>query len=239
MKRKIFSKNSLTLATKMAKYNIRIIFAEKFIWFLLASFALMIFFSVQKVLQQDIISEDMIYGILMLPGVILVFYPAVFGIQSDQDNGLLEILFGIPDYRYKVWLIRLLMVFVVTFVILVLYGLLLQILLIPFNIWEMTYQLMYPTVFIGGVSFMFSTIVKNGNGTAVIMVLIAMAFYLLGDALVASKWNIFLNPLEVPEDTNELIWANTVSDNRLFLGIGIIVSIVFGLFNLQKREKFI
>ena len=41
--------------------------------------------------------------ILMFPSMLLIFYPAVFGIQNDEDSRILEILFGIPDYKYKVW----------------------------------------------------------------------------------------------------------------------------------------
>ncbi len=51
----------------------------------------------------------------MFPCVLLVFYPAVFGIQNDEDSRILEILFGIPDYKYKVWGVRLLMIYVAIF----------------------------------------------------------------------------------------------------------------------------
>ena len=239
MKTKENIKNSAYSIFKMARYNVSIIFANKFIWFLLASFALMIFFSIQNVLEHDIITEDYIYNILMLPGILLIFYPAVFGIQSDEDSGIIEILFGIPDYRYKVWMFRLLIVFLVVFVILVIYAYVLSILLIPVNAFEMAYYLMYPVLFLGSLSFMFSTLIKNGNGTAVVMVLIGLVMFMLGENISTSKWNIFLNPVRIPDDSNEIIWAMTVRDNRIFLGIGIIVSLVYGLFNLQNREKFI
>jgi len=232
-------KNNAYLVYKIARYNVSIIFANRFIWFLIASFALMLLFSVQTVLDTEIISEDMIYNILLLPGILLIFYPSVFGIQSDQDSGIIEILFGIPNYRYKVWLVRLLMVFVVVFVMLYVYSVVLTILLIPVDKLEMTSQLMFPVLFIGSVSFMFSTIIKNGNGTAVVMVLIGLIILFLSESLSSSQWNIFLNPFNIPNDMNETIWAGRVNDNRLFLSIGIIVSLVYGLLNLQKREKFI
>ncbi len=231
-------KNNITLIAKLARYNVNIIFANKFLWFLIASLVLMLLFSIISVLDNDIISENNIYSILMLPGILLIFYPTVFGIQSDDDAGVIEILFGIPDYRYKVWLARLLMVFIVVFVLLLLYSYLLSVLLIPINKFEMTYQIMYPIVFIGSLSFMFSTVIKNGNGTAVVMVLIGLFIFIMSDSLDESKWNIFLNPFDIPSDTSEMIWAGTVKDNRIILGIGIVVSMIYGLFNLQKREKF-
>lgn len=35
-----------------------------------------------------------------------IFYPAIFGMQNDVDNRILEILFGIPDYKCKVWCVE-------------------------------------------------------------------------------------------------------------------------------------
>ncbi len=61
--------------------------------------------------------ED-IYGLLAFPAILLVFFPSVFGIQSDADQRTLEIIFGIPDYRYKVWLVRYLMILVLVFLLL-------------------------------------------------------------------------------------------------------------------------
>ncbi|NQU81700.1 MAG: hypothetical protein HQ543_09300 [Bacteroidetes bacterium] len=54
-----------------------------------------------------------------------------------------------------------------------------------------------------------------------------------------TMWNIFLNPFNLPRDMNELIWHNIALKNRIFLVVGSILFLLFGLFNLQKREKFI
>ena len=103
----------------------------------------------------------------------------------------------------------------------------------------MTYQLMYPIVFLGSLAFMFSTIIKSGNGTAVIMVLIGVALLLLQDAVQRTQWNVFLNPFQIPNNLNDVIWRGLISKNRIFMGAGILVFILYGLFNLQKREKFV
>lgn len=232
-------KNNLSIVYKLASYNLRIIFGNKFIWFLIASFVLFILLSVLRVLDREVISDTTIYDLLMFPGILLIFYPTVFGIQNDVDSGIIEILFGIPDYRFKVWLIRIFMVFVLIFFILYVYSWVASILLVPFNKFELTYQLMYPIIFIGSLSFMFSTIIKNGNGTAVVMVLIGIFFLILGDSLEGSQWNIFLNPIDIPDNFNETVWAGIVNRNRIFLSVGIIISLLYGLINLQKREKFI
>lgn len=232
-------KNRLVILFKMIRYNLKIIFANRFFWFLLASFGFFVFFSVQFVLEGDLLTEGSMYGLLLFPGILLIFYPTVFGIQNDDDSRMLEILFGIPNYRYKVWLVRILMIFILVFVILLVYGWLASMLMIKINIFSMAYQLMYPITFLGAMSFMFSTLIKNGNGTAVVMVLIGVALLILADSLERTQWNVFLNPFTIPDNFNQVIWQGIISKNRLILGIGMVVLILYGLFNLQKRERFV
>ncbi|WP_346858921.1 hypothetical protein [uncultured Draconibacterium sp.] len=223
----------------MIRYNLRIIFANRFIWFLLAALAFFLFFAVQVVLDRTTLTEGTVYNLLIFPGILLIFYPSVFGIQNDDDSRMLEILFGIPNYRYKVWLVRLVMIYVLVFLIIVLFAIIASIILYRVDVLEMSYQLMYPIVFLGSMSFMFSTLIKNGNGTAVVMVLIGVALLILADALERTQWNIFLNPFEIPNNLNEVIWQGTIQKNRIFLGIGMLVFVLYGLYNMQKREKFV
>lgn len=232
-------KNRLIILFRMVRYNLKIIFANKFIWFLMAAFAFFLFFAIQSVLERNTITEGSIYGLLIFPGILLIFYPSVFGIQNDDDSRMLEILFGIPNYRYKVWLVRLLMIYILIFVIILVFTWAASLLLYPVKIMEMAYQLMYPIVFLGSMAFMFSTVIKNGNGTAVVMVLIGVALIILQDVVERTQWNVFLNPFRIPDNLNEVIWQGLISKNRIFLGVGIVVFILYGLFNLQKREKFI
>jgi len=235
----ILSKNNFIIFWRTIRYNLKIIFAGRFVWFLVASFAFFLFFSIMSIYQGSVLSEGMVYNLLLFPGVLLVFYPSVFGIQNDEDSRILEILFGIPNYRYKVWLVRLVMIFVQVFLILILYGFVSSYLIYNVQPLEMAYQLMYPIGFLGGMAFMFSTLIKNGNGTAVVMILIGVGLLILGEELERSQWNIFLNPLELPDNFNAVIWEGIVTRNRIFLGVGMIVFLLYGLFNLQNRERFV
>mgnify|MGYP001099184043 CR=1 FL=1 len=236
---KLFSKNTFIIFWRTIRYNLKIIFAGRFIWFLIASFAFYLFFAIMEVINSQSLGEGDIYNLLLFPGVLLVFYPSVFGIQNDEDSRILEILFGIPNYRYKVWLVRLAMIFVQVFIILIGYGYLSSVLLYPVKPIEMAVQLMFPIGFLGAAAFMFSTLIKNGNGTAVIMILIGVALLILSESIERSQWNIFLNPMELPQNFNAIIWDGIVTRNRIFLGVGMVVFLLYGLFNLQKRERFV
>ena len=239
MATKLHIRNNLSVLFKMIRYNLKIIFGNRFIWFLLAALGFFLFFAIQVVLDRNTLSEETVYNLLFFPGILLIFYPSVFGIQNDDDSRMLEILFGIPNYRYKVWLVRLIMIYILVFIILLLFSELASLLLYQVDILEMSYQLMYPIIFLGSLGFMFSTLIKNGNGTAVAMVLIGVALLILQEPLERTQWNIFLNPYDVPRNLNEVIWAGTIQKNRIFLAIGMLVFVLYGLFNLQKREKFV
>ncbi|MDR2915000.1 MAG: hypothetical protein LBV74_09255 [Tannerella sp.] len=235
-------KKYITLITKVVRYNLKIIFAGKFFWFLLAAFAFFAFFMFQQAWNRAETNEGSIYNLLLFPCLLLIFYPVVFGIQNDEDNRILEIIFGIPNYRYKVWGLRMLMVYVADYFILVVFAYIARVLLYPVNIFEMAAQLIFPMLFFGNLAFMFSTITRSGNGTAVIMIILGLVFFIFMNANGAinnSFWNVFLNPFSIPRDIHPMIWQNTIIKSRLFLSIGGIVFLMIGLLNLQKREKFV
>jgi hypothetical protein len=222
----------------MVVYNLRIIFANRFIWFLAGSVVFYLGLSVIYVFDQDVSNMRDLYGVFLFSGVLLIFYPTVFGVQNDQDARTIEILFGIPNYRYKVWLVRVVLIFIVAFLIMLVFTFLSSVLIVKFRFVNVTMQVMFPVIFLGVMAFMLSTVVRNGNGTAVLMIIFGMFFLILSDALERSQWNVFLNPYELPRDVNETTWAIITIKNRIFLVAGSVVFLLVALFNLQKREKF-
>ena len=169
---------------------------------------------------------------------ILANSPKPYIIRSGDDD---EILFGIPDYRYKVWGVRLLMIYVVIFAILIVFSYIAILLLYPINPFEMSLQLMFPVLFFGNLTFMFSTIPRSGNGTAVLMIIIGIVlmFFSNMNSIERSFWNILLNPFRVPDNFHPMIWEGILIKNRIFLFSSSLIWMMIGLLNLQKREKFV
>ncbi|TSA38836.1 MAG: hypothetical protein D4R64_01635 [Porphyromonadaceae bacterium] len=223
----------------MVRYNLKIIFANKFIWFLLASLAFFVGVLLITLFSRGKIDAGTIFNLLLYPGLLLVFYPTVFGIQNDEDTRVLEILFGIPDYRYKVWLVRLILIYFVVFFILLLLGIFCSWALLPFPVFNMAWHLMFPIFFMGTLAFLLSTFIKNGIGTGVVMIIIGVFFIALMAVIQNSKWNIFLNPFNTPTGMSENAWKSIVQDNRVILFAGIVLALLGGLTSLQKRERFI
>ena len=230
--------NISTLIYKMIVYNLRIIFANKFIWFFAGSVLFYLGLSIINVFSNDISRMKDLYGVFLFSGQLLVFYPSAFGIQNDQDARTIEILFGIPNYRYKVWLVRIVLIFVIAFLIMLVFTFLSSVLIVKFRFVNMTAQVMVPVLFLGMMAFMLSTVVRNGNGTAVLMIIFGLFFMILIDFLRKSQWNVFLNPYDLPYNVNETTWAIITLKNRIILITGSIIFLLVALFNLQKREKF-
>jgi len=230
--------NYFTLVRKMILYNLRIIFANKFIWFLAGSVVFYLGLSVIYVLSNEISRMPDLYGVFLFSGILLIFYPSVFGIQNDQDARTIEILFGIPNYRYKVWLLRIMLILVIAFLIMVIFTWLSNVLIIKFNFINVTVQVMIPVFFLGMMAFMLSTLIRNGNGTAVVMIIFGIFFLILEDPLRKSQWNVFLNPFNPAYDVSETTWALITLKNRIILVTGTIIFLLAALLNLQKREKF-
>jgi hypothetical protein len=229
----------IALITTIIRYNLKIVFANRFVYFFIA--AILFYLVVIGIMLFTDATPDTgdIFNALMFPGILIIFYPVAYNIQGDKDARMLEIIFGVPDYRYKVYLVR----FVIALVLLMLSLLVLawfanfSVAYIP--VFQVVYYLFFPLGFIACLTFLFSTLIKNGNGTAVAIVIIGLFFWLLSEPLRASKWSLFFNPFHAPNGVNQTVWDNTISQNRLILLIGIVISILWGLLNLQKREKFV
>lgn len=222
----------------MIVYNLKIIFANKFVWFLTGSILFWMGLSVIYVFSNDVSRMRDLYYVFLISGLLIIFYPSVFGIQNDQDARTIEILFGIPDYRYKVWLVRIILIFAIAFLIMMAFTLLSSILIVKFRFMNMTAQVMAPVIFLGVMAFAVSTVIRNGNGTAVVMIIIGIIFMIMSEPLRKSQWNIFMNPYESPYDVNETSWAIITTKNRIILAVGSVIFLLMALFNLQKREKF-
>lgn len=227
------------LTVAIIRYNLKIIFAGRFLYFLLAAWLFFLLIIGLMLFSEGNADVTDIYDTLIFPGILIMFYPIVYNIQNDKDARMLEIVFGLPDYRYKVYLLR----FIITLLLLVFLMLLMasfawfSVVKIP--VFSMVMQLMVPLLFLSCLTFLFTTILHNGNGAAVLMVIIGLVFFILNEALAKSKWNLFLNPYNIPTDMNLTIWMNVVFQNRMIMLIGSVIALLWGLIGLQRREKFV
>jgi len=232
-------KSHLLLLYKLAIYNVKVIFGNKFIYFVLAAFLFFAFIITITIFDDPDFDEAVIYGFLVFPGLLITFYPMAYGIQNDDDSKMLETIFGIPNYRYKVWLVRFILTIGIAAAMLLVLGNIANLTLYRFKILPMVGQVLFPITFLSSLAFMLSTLIKNGNGTAIVIVIVAFIFFVFAAPLRYSVYNVFLNPFSEPRDMSEFIWLTIIYKNRIYLMIISVLCLLYGMFNLQFREKFV
>lgn len=232
-------KSYLLLLYRLMIYNIKVIFGNKFIYFVVASFLFFAFIITITIFDDPEFNDAVIYGFLVFPGLLLIFYPMAYGIQNDDDSKMLETIFGIPNYRYKVWLVRFVLTIGVAATILMVLGTIANLTLHRFSLLPMIGQVLFPIMFLSSIAFMLSTLIKNGNGTAIVLVIVAMVFFTFAEELEYSAYNVFLNPFSEPRQMSEFIWLTIIYKNRMYLVILSLLCLLYGMFNLQFREKFV
>jgi len=222
------------------RYNVFTSFSGKFIYVFVLAIVLFLFMVFLHVLNNDATpSSEVVYNFLLFPGILLIFYPSAFSIQNDTDSRMIETLFGIPDYRYKIWLVRSLTQYIVIAGLLFVLTVLCRLALAEFPVGSMVFHLMFPVVFIGSLGFMIAALTRSGSGTAVILVLVILFFWIALESVEGSGLYIFHNPFQNVEQMQTMILAETTLLNRIYLLIGSVVTTLFGLLRLQHREKFI
>lgn len=235
-----FLKNKIVLVIQIFNYNLKIVFANKFIFFLLGALGFYLLITIINLFNaESYFSEGNVYNLLLFPGLLVIFYPSTFGIQNDMDTRMIEVLFGIPNYRYKVWLLRLGIIFCLVYCFLLILGFLSSLALVPVPSFQFALQLMFPIFFLGTLAFLMSTLIRNGSGTAAIVMLIGLFAWISSGFVGENEWNIFLNPYSLPESLDPAVWQEMLFYNRLYLFIGSIIAILAALYRLQKREKFV
>jgi hypothetical protein len=232
-------KSYLLLLYRLITYNVKVIFGNKFVYFVVAAFLFFAFIIMLTIIDDPEFDEAVIYGFLVFPGLLLIFYPMAYGIQNDDDSKMLETIFGIPNYRYKIWLVRFILSIAIAALILVVLGNIANLTLYRFNILPMVGQVLFPVTFLSSFAFMLSTLIKNGNGTAIVIIIVAFIFFVFSEPLEYSVYNVFLNPFSEPREMSEFIWLTIIYKNRLYLMILSALCLLYGMFNLQFREKFV
>jgi len=233
------SSKRINLINNIIRYNLKVVFSGRFIFFIIAGWAFFLLMTGILLFSESSTEITEVYDSLLFTGILFFFYPVVYNIQNDKDSRMLEIVFGVPDYRYRVYLLRFVMAVCLMVVMISVMSGLTWFTVLQIPVLNMIVQLFFPLFFLAGLTFLLTSLMKNANGAAVIMILIGIMFFVLDKIIRYSKWNLFLNPFGNPNDMDMTIWMNIVRQNRLILIIGSVITVLWGLNNLQKRERLL
>ena len=227
-------------APAFLRYSARQVFAGRFAWFLALAVALFLLIAVIHTAEEKVPpGPDVVYYFLLVPGVVLVIYPSAYALQSEVDAGMVETLFGIPDYRYKVWLARHAVLLLAAAAVLSGLALFCRFALADFAVHEMVFHLLFPVAFLAGAGFLAATFTRSGNGAAAVLVLLVLALWITAQPLEGSRWNVFYNPFDLLDEVEGLVRSGNTFHNRAYLLAGSVLAVLGGLLRLQRRERFV
>ena len=65
----------LLLLFRLITYNVKVIFGNKFVYFVVAAFLFFAFIILITIVDNEEFDDAVIYGFLVFPGLLLIFYP--------------------------------------------------------------------------------------------------------------------------------------------------------------------
>jgi len=226
------------------RMNFRIIFGRKVLLFIAGALIYFIAFCViRSRSDRPLTLGEALAWLVWLPSTLMTVFFSMELVSHERETGVLETLFMASVSRYRVWIIK----FVVMVLFISLTALLLIVLTDIFAIdLSITLTLLYtipPLVFFAALTVLFSVMFKSGNAAALCIVAILMFMLLLvgsSDGRIA-KVVIFpyLNPFDKPLDKDTFIWVRTVLFNKV--GYLVLGCIWFwrALRRLERRERLL
>ncbi|RKY89562.1 hypothetical protein DRQ09_01135 [candidate division KSB1 bacterium] len=234
-------KEILQASKKLIWYNVKILFSHKFFYFSGAAFLYFIITCVINYFSKgDHLSGPAVMPVLLqIPSVILIIFLSMEIVSYERENKTIESVFTVSGSIYKVWLIKLGVMYLVILSIMFIMDILSFFFVADFPVGGMLFHSFVPLLLIGNMTFYFSVRLRSGNAAGMITVIIVLFFLFLSEPLQNSRFFLFLNPYAKPRDLEIVIWERIVFQNR----IGIIaISSLFlylGLTATKKRERLL
>ncbi len=76
-------------------------------------------------------------------------------------------------------------------------------------------------------------------GAAVLYIILGVVLMIVFENNSDTFWNIFLNPYDDTSTLNAIVREEMLLKNRIFLLSASVIFVLVGLFQLQRREKFL
>lgn len=222
--------------------NLKIIFSHKF---LLISGGIFIYFSIVVTVNyfvdpSDRMGERGIYmWLLSFPGIIFIFYPSMSLFLSEGENRRIEMIFSTAGSMHKIWLAKIVSLYLSGAFILFLLALLSYIFVADFNLPGYFANSLFPLIFFSSLTMAFSVIFRSINAAGLTAVGTLFFHLILYDLLRKTRFNIFLNPYLKPDEIDHYIWNKMVLQNRIGMVVISALLITFSIKMLEKREKFL
>ena len=222
----------------------QVIFSHKFVWFIMAILSyigLIYAINYQQPVYDRMEPEDVYIGVITMPLLILAVYLNMQAIVTEKEQRTLEVMFTTAGSRYKVWLLRLgtlnALLCILTFFlsILVFYT------FMDYSILGMTWNTFVTLFFVGNLTLYFAVRMRSGLGAGMVTGLV-LFLHLISAGIfdyAETRYFIFFNPYDIPDQMDPRLWDIWVIQNRLgVFGLGLVM-IFFALRGMENRDRLL
>jgi hypothetical protein len=242
MKNKILSNRHLVNIYQNIRLNEKFIFSQKFLYFFFGVLLYFLIFCITNYLSEsgERISEESIYlWFLCIPGIALVFYPSMTLVLSETENRTIETIFSTAGSKYKVWLMRICVLYLYVALIIFLLSFLSFMFISDFEFFGYFFHSLFPPILISSLIILLSVMLRSSNASGLLSLIIIIFLLLTYRPLSSTSFNIFLNPYIKPQNVDYYSWRSIILYNRI--GILIISGffLYYSIYKLNKREKYI
>ncbi len=220
----------------------KILFGGKFFYFLFAAavfIGIVIFVNYADEEESPLTLAQSLIVLMMLPMSVLAVYLSMIIIPQEKEMRTIETLFSMPGSRYRIWLVKIAVMFVFLSIFLVLFESLTFFLVTDLDFFETFWHVMPSVYFLSGLTFYFSVKTKSSNAAGMLTGLVVFFIVIFADPLHRTPYFLYLNPYDKPRAIDPSLWSKYVFQNHIGLfAIGTLF-FYFGLNKLLQRERIV
>lgn len=237
-------RSQMEVAWTVIRLQTQVIFSHKFVWFILAVLSfigLMYAVNYQLPTRERMEPEDVYIIIMTMPLLVLAVYLNMQAIVTEKEQRTLEVMFTTAGSRYKVWLLRLgtlnILLCLLTFVI----SILVFFTFMDFSIPGMTWNTFGTVFFVGNLTLFFAVRMRSGLGAGMVTGLVLFLHMMTagifdyGD----TRYFLFFNPYDAPEQMDPRLWDVWMLQNRLVVFALGLVLMFFALRGMENRDRLL
>jgi hypothetical protein len=232
----------LSVAWEILRLQARVIFSQKFVWFLagiVAYFVVIYIVNYNQPMIDRMAQEDVFNWLLQFPLSALAVYLNMQLITSEKDNRTLEVMFTTAGSRYKVWLLR---VGTLNAILLALSLGLSALAFFTFTdvpIFGMALNAFVPTFFVGNMTLYFAVRFRSGFAAGMVSAGLLVVLLMFSELYNETRYFLYFNPYDVPRQLDPETWNWWMWQNRmavLLLGSFLLFSALRGM---EVRERLL
>ena len=233
----------LKVSFAIFRLNTRIVFSNRFAWFLFGLLAYCIFLYVvnyRSNIYNRMTPNDIYHVLLQLPLIALAVFLNMNLIASEKENRTLEITFTTAGSRIKIWLIRFGSLCLLFFIMAILLSLIGFFFFTDLPIWGFAFHTYVPAFFIAGMVFYFSVKFRSGLAAGMVSAVLLFLMLIFNEALEGTRWSIFFNHYDRPHNrVDPSVWNDWIWQNRIGLIVLGAAFIFAALRAMRHREKLL